>query len=280
MVERRAAALGHIAQEVEHSGAEGGPLPSPELGLRIPKQGFEGRQVMVLAQGGLEGAQVVQHGFGRCGKGAFQGFDGVAQLLDPDPRLVQRRGVLVGGQRSQFSQGGRRTGFQAGPGGFLERGGLEGPLKRGHLQEAVEVRQRQLVQRLVHGAAGLGAAAVHLFLQVLEDGGLGGRVDVEVAGSQKRGMDIQLPGQAEGVHQPLQGPALPLVARVIAGIHQVQHSPQAARRDAHLVELLHILGPRTGLEQVLQTRQADLEGAMKQDRQLRWMHQTILDTVR
>jgi len=70
------------------------------------------------------------------------------------------------------------------------------------------------------------------------------------------------------------------VAGVDLGIHQIQHGSQAAGRDADLVQLLVVLGPVRGGQQLLQTRQPDLEGAMKQDRQFGWVHQMILSVFR
>ena len=93
-------------------------------------------------------------------------------------------------------------------------------------------------------------------------------------------MDVELAGQAQGVHQPLEGPTLALVARIDLGVHQVQHGPEPAGRDADLVQLLLVLGPVRGVQQLLQARQPNLEGAMKQDRQFGWVHQMILSVFR
>ena len=59
-----------------------------------------------------------------------------------------------------------------------------------------------------------------------------------------------------------------------------QHGPEPAGRDADLVQLLLVLGPVRGVQQLLQARQPNLEGAMKQDRQFGWVHQMILSVFR
>jgi hypothetical protein len=45
------------------------------------------------------------------------------------------------------------------------------------------------------------------------------------------------------------------------------------------VKLFRILGPAVLVQQLLQPRQPDLKGAMKQDRQFSWVHQMILGAV-
>ena len=93
-------------------------------------------------------------------------------------------------------------------------------------------------------------------------------------------MDIEFPGQAQDVHQALQRSPLALVARIDLRIHQVQHGAQAPGRHPDLVQLLHVLSPVRLAEQLLQARQAHLEGAVEQDRQVGWMHPMILDARR
>ena len=137
------------------------------------------------------------------------------------------------------------TGLEAGPGGFLERGVLEGRRQAGHVQEPARSGRRSSLQLLVHGAAGLGPGPVHALQQVFQHGALAGSGGRPAVLLQAGGMDIELPRQAEDVHEPLQGPPLGLVAGVGLGVHQVQHGAEAPGGDAHLVQ--RFLRPRPSL---------------------------------
>jgi hypothetical protein len=92
-------------------------------------------------------------------------------------------------------------------------------------------------------------------------------------------MDVQFARQAQDVYQALQGPALALVAWIGFRVHQIEHGTQAAGGYPHLVELLIVFDPVVLVEQLLEVRQADLEGPMEKDRQFGWVHPMILGAV-
>jgi hypothetical protein len=143
--------------------------------LRLPEQGFKCGQIVMFSKNGLQISQVLQNPFRRFRKGAFQRLDGVPQLFDFDPGLVEGGWVFVRGQGSQVAECQGNGGLQADPGGLLRRYGLEWVLQGGDVEEAAKIRQMQAVEFFLHGAPGLGAASVHLFQDVLEDGSLDGR---------------------------------------------------------------------------------------------------------
>ena len=149
----------------------------------------------------------------------------------------------------------------------------------GHFQQAAQFAQFQVFQLAVHGATGFGPAPLQVLQQVFQDRSLGQGASLLVSCFQVFGVDIQLARQTQGIHQILQHPALALVAGVGLGIHQIQHGPQAPGRNPHLVELLWILHPGLLRQQFLETRQADLEGAVQQDRQVGWVHLMIVDAI-
>ncbi len=92
-------------------------------------------------------------------------------------------------------------------------------------------------------------------------------------------MDVQFAGQPKDVHQTLQCAAVAFVSRVDLRVHQVEHGAEPTGGHADLMELLSVFRPEVLLQQFPQARQADLKGAVKQDRQFSWMHPLILGVV-
>jgi len=274
------ASLGHLADEVEHAAAQGAPTPGSELGFRPPQQGFEGGEVMVFAQRRLEVADLLEKPFWKGLEGTFQGLDGVAQLLDPHPGLVEGCWILQNGKAGKAAEGGLGPGLQTGPGRFLKRDRLEGIRQSWNLQQFAKIGQPKPCQFLGHGAPGFGTTPVHLFQEVLKDRGLGRGVGLRKTDLKILGVDIEFPGQAQGVHQSLQGAPLAPVSGVGLGIHQIEHGAQAPGGHANLVEQFYVLPPAILGQQFLEPGQPDLEGPVEQDRQLGWMHPMSLDTIR
>ena len=67
--------------------------------------------------------------------------------------------------------------------------------------------------------------------------------------------------------------------RIDVGVHQVEHGAEPTGGHADLMELFRVFSPEVLLEQLLQARQTDLKGAMKQDRQFGRVHPMILDAT-